>query len=63
MGEMGCLCRVGGWGGGVQTGAGEFFFELDGPENGQGGGMAGHGLGWAGKSLRDPRRLAWIVNR
>ena len=60
---MGCFCRVGGWGGGNQTGVGGFFFELDGQEYGQGGGLAGYGDGWAGKNLRDKGSLARIVNK
>ena len=59
---MGCFCRVGGWGGAVQTGAGRFFFESVGLDNGQGGGMAGYRPGWAEKSLRGKGSLAWIVN-
>ena len=60
---MGCFCRVGAWGGAVQTGAGRFFFELVGLDNGQGGGMTGYRPGWSGKSLRDKGLLARIVNK
>ena len=60
---MACFGRVGGWGGGDQAGAGGLFFELVGPENGQGDGMAGYRPGRAGKSLRDKGLLARIVNK
>ena len=54
-----------GWGlgRGRSDGGWKIFFESVGPENGQGGGMAGYRLGRAGKSLRDKGSLARIVNK